>query len=197
MLTEADLDACLARCHRRTLIVSLGADAAAAAPTKGIAPPDPTPGTAEDPSVPSYLGPRPGCVYLSRPGGKASPDHPWAVVVDGSRLDPDAFVVDEAAYFGEVMWSSSRQYEPRLPPDGQLPPSVVSRIGCNTSLDNGRPTAGEWIATIAVDLDTSEQVHRCFEETDRVAYAATIPAWAIVTTFEVHAMGDAWATLPY
>jgi hypothetical protein len=197
VLTEEDFDAVLGRCHRGTLICLVGADEARDAPTKGLTPAVPAEGAPDDPTVPSYLGSRPGCVYLNRPAGKAAPDRPWAVVVDAARLDPDAFVVDEAAYFGEVMWSSSRQYEPRMPPDGELPPSVISRIGCNTSLDNGRPTAGEWIASIAPDLDTSDQVRRCFEETDRVAYRAAVPSWAVVTTFEVHGEPDAWTTPPY
>ncbi|MEV4423408.1 hypothetical protein AB0L40_26070, partial [Patulibacter sp. NPDC049589] len=168
MLSPADFEACVARCHRGTLVRQVGEEQARAAPTAGLVPAGADVTAA---SHSSYLAPRPGCLYLARPGGRARSSDPWVVAIDMRRLDPDRFVVDEGAYFSQLMWGSSRPYLPLAPPDGELPASVVSRIGCNTSLDNGRPTAGEWIDSISADLDTSDQVRRCFEDTDVIAYA--------------------------
>lgn len=184
----------MARCHRGTLIARVDADAAAAATVSGLTP---NVDAAPDPGVLPYVAPRPGCLYLARPRGTATSSAPWAVVLDMSRLDPDAFVVDEEAYFREVLWGSSNPYAPLMPPDGELPAAVVSRIGCNTSLDNGRPTTGEWINSIAGELDTSAQVRRCFEAIDSVAYAAPVPAEAVVTTFELRGDPGLWDAPPY
>lgn len=197
MLTPEDFEACLSRCYRRTLIARVSAAQAEAAPTDGLLPFRPGPDATYDASHPTYLEPRPGCVYLAKPGGRRESDHTDAVVVDMTALEPGAFVVDEHAYFREVLWASSDPYEPLLPPDGELPAAVVSRIGCNTSLDNGRPSTGEWINSVGDELDVSAQVRRCFEQTDGVAYDGAIPAAAIVTTFSLREDPDTWVHLPY
>ncbi|WP_026911684.1 hypothetical protein [Patulibacter minatonensis] len=194
MLTPEDLDALIARCQRGTLIARVPEEIAATATTAGLTP---TIDAAPAPGVLPYVAPRPGCLYLARPGGKATSPQPWAVVLDVTRLDPAAFVVDEEAYFREVLWGSSDPYEPRMPPDGELPAAVVSRIGCNASLDNGRPTTGEWINSIADELDVSAQVLRCFEAIDSVAYAAPVAPEAVVTTFDLRADPGLWDAPPY
>jgi hypothetical protein len=194
VLTPDDLDALIARCHRGTLIARVSEDEAAAATRVGLTPTvDATP----PPGVLPYVAPRPGCLYLARPTGSATSPQPWAVVLDVTRLDPAAFVVDEEAYFREVLWGSSNPYAPLMPPDGELPAAVVSRIGCNASLDNGRPTTGEWINSIADELDVSAQVLRCFSAIDSVAYAAPVPPEAVVTTYDLRADPGAWDAPPY
>lgn len=91
------------------------------------------------------------------------------------------------------MWGSSRGYRPTLPRVDVLPRSVVARTGCNAAPDVGRPTAGEWVqATIAAELDVSEQVRRSFEKTDRVAYAGPVPASAVLATCALRAPATDW-----
>lgn len=194
MLRPDDLRAVLDRCPGGALVAGTSEARARAAERDGLRPPDADEAAA---SAPAHDAPRPGCLYLVRPGGRARPATPWAVAIDAALLDPERFATDENAYFDRIMWGSSRGYAPPLPRVDELPRSVVARIGCNAAPDLGRPTTGEWVqATIAAELDASDQVRRSFAETDRIAYAGPIPARAVLAAFSLRAPTTDWDRPP-